>query len=138
MPKSLPASRLLSPTERAVRRKRCVGFTYSEMSNQKSFHAVEQRNYSGDPNKASNPMYRDLREHIRLFHQREQILAREPKAENTPTETGFVIAAAKWVDNHLPADHGRSYPAMVLRLAPNVFTCWAPRSHMDTSGPASM
>lgn len=95
---------LLSDPDRAVRRKRCVGFIYSEMSNQKSFHAIEKRNHETIPDGTSTRAYRDLQEHIRLFRKREQILGREPKAK-TPNETGYVVQAAKWIDKHPPAHH---------------------------------
>lgn len=110
---------LLSDVDRAVRRKRCVGFTYSEMSNQKSFHAIEERNYSALPNKATNPMYRDLQEHIRLFRKREEILGREPKAK-TPNETGYAIHAAKWIDKHPPV-HAEELPPDGLALGAERF-----------------
>ena len=34
---------LLAPTDRAERRARCIGFTYSELDAQRGFHAVERR-----------------------------------------------------------------------------------------------
>lgn len=38
---------LLSPTDRAARQARCIGFTYSELDAQRGFHSVERRRYSG-------------------------------------------------------------------------------------------
>jgi hypothetical protein len=95
---------MLSPADRSVRRARCVGLTHSEMSNQKSFHAIEVRNYETMPNGTNSPDYRRLQEHIRLFRVREEVLAREQKAK-TPNETGYVVHAAKWIDKHPPAHH---------------------------------
>ena len=96
---------LLCDDSRDVRRKRAVGLTWSEMSNQKSFHAIEKRMYSGLPDKDQDPNYRDLQEHIRLFLNREQILTPVSK-ETPPNDTRIVINAAKWIDRHLPPDHG--------------------------------
>jgi hypothetical protein len=110
---------LLSDADRTVRRARCVGFTYSEMSNQKSFHAIERRNYRTPPNTEDSPAYRDLQEHIRLFGIREQILGREPKAK-TPNEKGYVISAAKWIDAHPPA-HDEGLPPDGLSLGAERF-----------------
>jgi hypothetical protein len=95
---------LLGNDDRAVRRKRSVGFVWSEISNQKSFHTIEERLYSALPDKNTNPRYRELQEHIRLFHLREQILKPEPK-ETPPNDTRLVINAAKWVDTNLAQHH---------------------------------
>jgi hypothetical protein len=118
---------LLGSDDRAVRRKRCVGFVWSETSNQKSFHTIEERLYSALPDKETNAAYRDLQEHIRLFREREKILKPEPKA-TPPNDTRLVINSAKWVDRNLPPTHGRSCPTMVLHLARSGPT-WSARRH---------
>jgi hypothetical protein len=111
---------LLGDADRAVRRKRCVGFVWSEMSNQKSFHAVEERRYSSILDKDTDPSYRDLQEHIRLFREREQILTPESKA-TPPNDTRLVINAAKWVDENLPPGHGEDLGRVGLAIGAERF-----------------
>jgi hypothetical protein len=110
---------LLSETDRAGRRARSVGFTYSEMSNQKSFHSVEKRSFAARPGGTDSQHYDKLQEHIRLFQLREQILARERKGK-TPNESGYVTCAAKWVDKHPPA-HAEESPSGSFELGAERF-----------------
>ncbi|MBL3736977.1 Uncharacterised protein [Mycobacteroides abscessus subsp. massiliense] len=97
---------LLSPTDRAERRARCIGFTNSELDAQRGFHAAERRRFHATPGHKSDPAYAQFVEHVRLFDERVDMM-NGLKREKPPNSSGFVTKAGKWIDAHPPAhDHG--------------------------------
>jgi hypothetical protein len=58
---------LLSPTDRADRQARCIGFTDSELAAQRGFHSVERRRLQTQPNYERNPIYAQFVEHVGLL-----------------------------------------------------------------------
>jgi hypothetical protein len=92
---------LLSPEDRADRRARCIGFTYSELDAQRGFHSIERRRLEAQPNYDRNPIYAQFAEHVRLFDERVAMM-NGLRREKPPNSSGFVTKAGKWIDAHLP------------------------------------
>ncbi|BDX32480.1 hypothetical protein TUM20985_30270 [Mycobacterium antarcticum] len=97
---------LLSPTDRADRQARCIGFTYSELDAQRGFHAAERKRFHSQPGYEQDPTYPKFVEHVRLFDERIALMNRQ-RRDKAPNSSGFVTSAGKWVDSHPPVhDHG--------------------------------
>lgn len=93
---------LLSPSDRADRQARCIGFTYSELDAQRGFHSVERRRFQAQPNYERNPIYAQFVEHVRLFDERVSMM-NGLRREKAPNSSGFVTKAGKWIDENPPA-----------------------------------
>jgi hypothetical protein len=93
---------LLSPTDRAERQARCIGFTYSELDAQRGFHAAERKRFRAQPGYETDPTYAQFVEHVRLFDERVAMM-NGLRREKAPNSSGFVTKAGKWIDAHLPA-----------------------------------
>lgn len=93
---------LLSPTDRAERRARCIGFTASELDVQRGFHAAERRRFHAATGHENDPSYAQFTEHVRLFDERVGMM-NGLKREKPPNSSGFVTKAGKWIDAHSPA-----------------------------------
>ncbi|WP_234790008.1 hypothetical protein [Mycolicibacterium fortuitum] len=93
---------LLSPTDRAERRARCIGFTYSELDAQRGFHAAERKRFHARPGYERDPVYAQFEEHVRLFGGRVDMM-NGLKREKPPNSSGFVTKAGKWIDANPPA-----------------------------------
>ncbi|WP_235682952.1 hypothetical protein [Mycolicibacterium alvei] len=93
---------LLSPTERAERRARCVGFTNSELDAQRGFLAAERKRLRLRPGYQNEPVYAKFEEHVRLFDEQVDML-NGLKREKPPNSSGFVTKAGTWIDAHPPA-----------------------------------
>jgi hypothetical protein len=103
---------LLSETDRAIRRSRCVRFEASELDNQRGFHKSERDWFDVHPELAQGKKYRDFLEHVRLFDKRVRRLQTGMQATpetSVPGSSEVVGVAAEWVTKHRPAHDPEPY-----------------------------
>jgi hypothetical protein len=103
---------MLSPTDRQVRRSRCVRFEASELDNQRGFHKSERDWFDRNPGQQNTQRHKDFLEHVRLFDKRVEMLQEGMQAtpkESVPGSTEVVTAAAQWISEHPPAHDPEPY-----------------------------
>lgn len=93
---------LLSPTDRADRQARCIGFTHSELDAQRGFHSIERRRLQAQPDYEQGWLYPQFVEHVQLFDERVAMMDGLKRAK-TPNSSSFPTKAANWIDTHPPA-----------------------------------
>jgi hypothetical protein len=122
---------MISETDRAIRRSRCVRFEASELDNQRGFHKSERDWFDAHPELKQGQAYRDFLAHVRLFKERERMLRDGMQA--TPKETVLgstdaVGVAAKWITEHPPAHDPRPYSDHFVDIATRFYrlgSCFA-------------
>jgi hypothetical protein len=111
---------LLSETDRAIRRSRCVRFEASELDNQRGFHKSERDWFDAHPELTQGKDYTDFVEHVRRFHQRVRLLQKglqvTPKT-SVPSSSEVVAVAAEWVTKHRPAHDPEPYADHFVEVA---------------------
>jgi hypothetical protein len=103
---------LLSSTDQAMRRGLSARFTNSELREQLRYHQSTNKWFEADPERKERQDFQSFQEHVRLYHERVEMLRRgestTPKA-NVLSNGAVVAAAAQWLDKH-PPRHARDVP----------------------------
>lgn len=103
---------LVSDTDRAIRRSRCVRFEASELDNQRGFHKSTRDWFDAHPEEQQSQEHKDFLEHVRLFDLRVQMLKEGMQATpkvSVPGNTEVVGIAAQWISDNPPAHNPEPY-----------------------------
>ncbi len=97
---------LLSDTDRAVRRARCLGSIERESEAQSRDIDIEEATFAIRIDEARHVEYQRFQQRRQKFNERLEAIASLPESarERPPDFTGYLLHAAAWIDANPPAD----------------------------------